>query len=187
MYPVERTSLRLTLREFTSEDVDAVFAIYGSREATQHLSFEPRSHAEVDAIVARSMASAKATPRSEYALAVVERRTRELIGFGRLATDPHQQRAATFGFALRPDHWGLGYGLETVRLLLGFGFDDLRLHRIWGARSPLNEASAKTMAAAGMTEEGTIREHVQKAGQWRDSVVHAILEREWVHDLEPRR
>lgn len=35
------------------------------------------------------------------------------------------------------------------------------------------------MAAAGMLEEGTIREHVQKAGQWRDSIVHAILEREW--------
>ncbi|MEU8527751.1 MULTISPECIES: GNAT family protein [Streptomyces] len=31
------------------------------------------------------------------------------------------------------------------------------------------------MAAAGMVEEGTIREHVLKAGRWRDSVVHAIL------------
>ncbi len=44
-----------------------------------------------------------------------------------------------------------------VRLLLSVGFDDLRLHRIWGARSPQNEASARTMAAVGMVEEGTIR------------------------------
>lgn len=187
MYPVERASLRLALREFTSEDVEAVFAIYGSPEATQHLSFAPRSRAEVGPIVARSMASAQTTPRTEYALAVIERRTQEVIGFGRLATDPHQQRAATFGFALRPDHWGLGYGLETVRLLLRFGFDGLGLHHIWGARSPLSEASAKTMAAAGMTEEGTIREHVHKGGQWRDSIVHAILEREWAPEPEPRR
>lgn len=35
------------------------------------------------------------------------------------------------------------------------------------------------MAAADMVEEGVIREHVLKAGKWRDSVVHAILEREW--------
>ena len=55
----------------------------------------------------------------------------------------------------------------------------LGLHRVWGARSPLNEASAKTMTAAGMVEEGTIREHILKAGKWRDSVVHAMLDREW--------
>ncbi|WP_409055059.1 GNAT family N-acetyltransferase [Streptomyces sp. SYP-A7185] len=179
MYPVERLSPRLLLRELSIEDVDAVFAVYGSPEATQHLSFEPRNHADVGAIVARSVASATTTPRSEYALAVVERDSTELIGFGRLAMDPHQPRAATFGFALRPDVWGVGYGLETVRLLLGLGFEDLGLHRIWGARAPLNAASAKTMAAAGMSEEGTIREHILKAGEWRDSVVHSMLEREW--------
>ncbi|WP_189719345.1 GNAT family N-acetyltransferase, partial [Streptomyces spectabilis] len=92
---------------------------------------------------------------------------------------PHQPRAATTGFALRSDRWGKGYGVEMVRLLLGFAFDDLGLHRVWGARSPLNTASAKTMATVGMVEEGTIREHVQRGGVWRDSVVHAILDREW--------
>ncbi|WP_371551546.1 GNAT family N-acetyltransferase [Streptomyces sp. NBC_00554] len=179
MHPVQLSSQRLKLRELTVEDVDSVFAIYGSREATEHLSFEPRTRDEVGQIVARSIASATANPRSEYALALTERDTNELIGFGRIAMDPHQQRAATFGFALRPDAWGIGYGLETVRLLLGLGFDDLELHRIWGARSPLNEASAKTMGAGGMIEEGRIREHVYKAGQWRDSIVHAMLDHEW--------
>ncbi|MEV8639442.1 GNAT family protein [Streptosporangium sp. NPDC051023] len=179
MYPVSRRSPRLELRELIIDDVQAVHAIYGSPEATEHLSFEPRSRAEVGMIVTRSISSAAATPRNEYALAVVERDSGGLIGFGRIAADPHQQNAATFGFALRPDAWGVGYGLETVRLLLGLAFEELGLHRIWGARSPLNEASAKTMAAAGMVEEGIIREHIQKAGRWRDSVVHAILDREW--------
>jgi ribosomal-protein-alanine N-acetyltransferase len=179
MYPVKRSSPRLGLRELAVEDVEAVLAIYGSPEATEHLSFEPRTRDQVAQIVDWSIASATADPRTEYALAVIVRDTNELIGFGRIAMDPHQQRAATFGFALRPDAWGVGYGLETVRLLLGLGFDDLGLHRIWGARSPLNEASAKTMAAAGMVEEGTIREHILKGGKWRDSVVHAILDREW--------
>ncbi|MER7937908.1 MULTISPECIES: GNAT family protein [unclassified Streptomyces] len=179
MYSIGRTSSRLLLRELTLDDVEAVHTIYGSPEATEHLSFEPRTREQVGQIVARSIAAAAATPRTEYALAVAERDTSHLIGFGRLAIDPHQQRAATMGFALRPDAWGLGYGRETVGLLLAVAFDDLDLHRVWGARSPVNEASAKTMAAAGMTEEGTIREHVLKAGRWRDSVVHAILDREW--------
>ncbi|MEV4440719.1 GNAT family protein [Streptomyces sp. NPDC049577] len=179
MYPVSRRSQRLELRELTLDDVDAVLAIYGSPEATEHLSFEPRSRPDVERIVLHSVTSATATPRSEYALAVIERDSNNLIGYGRLATDPHQTNAATFGFALRPDTWGVGHGTETVHLLLSLGFEDLGLHRIWGARSPHNTASAKTMLKAGMTEEGRIREHIKKNGQWRDSIVHAILDREW--------
>jgi RimJ/RimL family protein N-acetyltransferase len=179
MYPINCCSARLALRELDVVDVPAVLAIYGSPEATEHLSFEPRSREQVDQIVARSIAAAVETPREEYGLAVIERDTAELVGFGRLAFDPHQQRGATIGFALRPDRWGVGYGVEMLRMLLSVGFDDLHLHRIWGARSPRNEASARTMTAVGMVEEGTIREHVLKAGKWRDSVVHAILDREW--------
>lgn len=73
MHPVERSSPRLVLRELSNGDVAAVFAIYGSREATEHLSFEPRSREEVRSIVERSVAVATTTPRSEYVLAVVER------------------------------------------------------------------------------------------------------------------
>ncbi|MET7716303.1 GNAT family protein [Streptomyces sp. NPDC005407] len=179
MYPVSRSSQRLELRELHPEDVDAVLAIYGSAVATEHLSFDPRSRSDVEGIVTRSIAAAEAEPRTEYALAVVRLDSSELIGFGRIAMDPHQPRGATFGFALEPTQWGSGYGVETVQLLQDFGFEDLGLHRIWGARSPHNNASAKTMLKAGMTEEGVIREHIQKGGEWRDSVVHSILDREW--------
>nr|WSZ95811.1 GNAT family N-acetyltransferase [Streptomyces sp. NBC_00857] len=179
MYPISRQSERLEVRGAQTADADDVFAIYGDERATEHLSFEPRTREEVTQILTRSMASATAEPRQEYALAVVERETGRLIGLGRLALDPHQTRGATMGFALRPDAWGTGYGTETVRLLLDVGFGDLDLHRVWGARSPLNDASARTMNAAGMTEEGRIREHIKKGGQWRDSIVHAILDREW--------
>ncbi|WP_413808337.1 GNAT family N-acetyltransferase [Streptomyces sp. OE57] len=179
MYPVIRHGIRLSLRELTVDDVDAVLAIYGSPAATEHLSFTPRSRDEVSGIVERSVDSATVTPRQQYALAVVERDRRELIGFARLALDPHQQRAATIGFALRPDSWGVGYGRETVRLLLNLAFADLNLHRVWAARAPLNVASEKTLLASGMTEEGRIRGHVHVRGAWRDSIVYGVLREEW--------
>jgi [ribosomal protein S5]-alanine N-acetyltransferase len=184
MHPVKRDDARLNLRELTIDDVDPVLAIYGSPEATEHLSFTPRSREEVGGIIARSIASATAKPREEYALAVVERDGGNLVGFARLARDPHQQRAATMGFALRPDAWGVGYGRETVRLLLSLAFDDLDLHRVWAARAPLNTASEKTLLAAGMTEEGRIRGHVYVRGTWRDSMVYGILREEWAHSRD---
>lgn len=179
MHQVHRLSDRLLLRELTPGDVDAVHAIYGDPKATEHLSFDPRTRDQVEQIVARSIEAARADERHEYALAVVEQGSGDLVGFGRLALDPHQSRAATMGFALRASSWGRGYGVETVRLLLAVAFGDLGLHRVWGARSPANEASARTMEQAGMVVEGRIREHIQRGGSWRDSVVHAVLDREW--------
>ncbi|WP_241678958.1 hypothetical protein [Streptomyces lasalocidi] len=99
MHPVTRSSARLALRELAAADVDAVLAIYGSPAATEHLSFEPRDREQVEQIVARSVAAATATPRTDNALAVIGQTTAELIGFGRLALDPHQQRGAPFSAA----------------------------------------------------------------------------------------
>ncbi|WP_424569859.1 GNAT family N-acetyltransferase [Streptomyces sp. CH-036] len=145
------------------------------------MSFDPRTRGDVEAIVARSIASAAADPRQEYALAVADtgHDGGQVIGFGRLALDPHQPRAATFGFALNPDVRGNGFGTETVRLLLACAFQDLDLHRVWGARFPHNTASARTMQRADLTEEGYIREHVQRGGQWSDFITHSILDHEY--------
>ncbi|MFJ1575846.1 GNAT family N-acetyltransferase [Streptomyces sp. NPDC088147] len=185
MYPIARHDVRLAIRELATDDVDAVLAIYGSPEVTEHLSFAPRSRPEVEGIVARSMASATVSPRNEYALSLVERDSGELAGFVRLALDPHQQRSATIGGALRTDAWGRGYGREAVRLLLALAFIDLDLHRVWAARAPMNTASAKTLLASGMTEEGVIRGHVHVHGAWRDSIIYGILREEWSAGEEP--
>lgn len=170
---------RLSLRELGVGDVSAVHGIYGSEAVTEHLSFAPRSVEEVRGIVGRAIEAARAVPREEYAVAVVERGTGVLVGFGRLALDPHQQRAATVGFALRRESWRVGYGRETVGLLLDLAFGALDLHRVWAARAPLNTASARTLLAAGFTEEGRIRGHVCVRGAWRDSVTYGILREEW--------
>ncbi len=178
MTPVHLTGPHLALREVEPEDADALLAVYGDPEATRHLSFEPRTPEQVQAIVDRSVTSATDTPRIEYCLAITRRGEHRLIGYARLATEP--QQAATIGFALNPAEWGKGLGTETVHLLCALGFRTLGLHRIWAARSPLNEASARTLLRAGMTEDGRIRDHVFVHGAWRDSITYSILEHEWV-------
>jgi ribosomal-protein-alanine N-acetyltransferase len=176
MYPVLITGSTVVLRELAEADTAALHKVYGNDEATRHLSFESRSMEQVAAIISAATRSATADPRTEYMLAVADK-DEELIGAARLATGEYE--SATIGFALRPDQWGQGKGVETVRLLQRLGFTGLGLHRIWGARGPLNEASARTMRAGGMIEEGTIRGHLFTRGKWRDSVVHSILREEF--------
>lgn len=177
MRPVALTTRRLRLREFDVADALALHRVYGDAEATRHLSFEPRSYDDVELLVKRIVSDSHVQPRLEYALAVEESPSLEVIGMARLAVST--SGCGQVGFALRPDRWRQGLGTEAVQALLDFGFGQLGLHRIWGARSPANVASARLMTAIGMAEEGRIANHVYVRGGWRDSVVHAILDSQW--------
>lgn len=181
MYPVKLTGCRVRLREFTVGDAVPLLAVYGDPAVTNQLSFEPRNLEQVHAVVTGAIDAARAEPRVEYSLAAASADTDELIGFARLAVDTQHpgQSSAQIGFALRADQQGRGFGTETVRLLLRLGFAELGLHRMWGARAPGNDVSAHVMRKLGMIEEGRIRGHLLVRGQWRDSVVHSILEDEW--------
>lgn len=179
MEHVEISGKRLRLREVTYDDVDALHAVYGDPAATEHLPFDPRSREEVEGIVTEALRGAKAEPRRLYLLAVVDLEDRETIGVARLHIEADHPHSAEIGLGLRPDHWGRGIGTDLIRLMLLFGFRHLRLHRVWGARSPANTAAQLAMLVAGMVEEGRIRHHVWAHGTWRDSVVHSALEDEW--------
>jgi RimJ/RimL family protein N-acetyltransferase len=181
MYPVEVTGPRgrVRLREFRVDDGAALHLVYGDPVATRYLSFEPRSREDVDRIVGRIVEGARGLPREEYSMAVerLPPGSAGLVGVARLAVGDH--RSGQIGFALRPDCWHQGLGTEAVEALLTLAFQRLGLHRVWGARSPTNEGSARVMTRLGMREEGRIRHHVFVRGAWRDSVVHSILEDEW--------
>jgi RimJ/RimL family protein N-acetyltransferase len=170
---------RIGLRDVTEADVAALHAIYGDAAATQHMPFAPRSLHEVAMLVDQAMEAASREPRLLYVLAVIDTERRHVIGVARLHIEADHPHSAEIGFGLHPDQWGRGIGTDLARLLLSFGFKQLGLHRVWGARSPANLPAQLAMLTAGMVEEGRIRHHVHTPGGWRDSIVHSAIEDEW--------
>jgi len=172
----ELTGHLVSLRELDDADAAALHAVYGNPDVCERMSFTPRTIEQCAAIITAARKDAEADPRQVYMLAVCGN-DGNLIGAARLGLG--EWKSAQFGIALRPDQWGHGRGTETVRLLFHLGFRDLGVHRIWGARSPRNHTSGRLMAAAGMTEDGTIRSHVLRHGVWEDSATASILEDEF--------
>ncbi|GAA3707502.1 GNAT family protein [Nonomuraea antimicrobica] len=170
---------RLGLRDVTEADVDALHTIYGSPAATQYAPFAPRDRHEVSGLVDEAVSAAAAEPRLLYVLAVIDAERPDVIGVARLRIEADLPHSGEIGFGLRPDQWGRGIGTDLVRLLLSFGFKQLGLHRIWGARSPANLPAQLAMLTAGMVEEGRIRHHLHTPQGWRDSIVHSAVEDEW--------
>lgn len=66
-----------------------------------------------------------------------------------------------------------------MRALIGQGFGQGGLHRIFARCTARNSASYRLMERVGMRREAHFREHVLVRGVWDDELIYALLEDEW--------
>jgi ribosomal-protein-alanine N-acetyltransferase len=83
-----------------------------------------------------------------------------------------------------PSAWGHGYGTAATRLVLGYAFDVLELHRVDLRVLRYNARAIACYTKCGFQREGIEREGALIAGEWQDDVLMSILEHEY-RDLEP--
>ena len=172
-YPLTLHGQRVSLREFTSNDLDAVAGIVGDDRVTTFLSFDSRTREQASATLAGMLSSARAEPRTEFYLAIEALNGPPAVGFIRLALSG--VRAAKLGYAVAADHWGRGYATDAVQVMVRYAWDVLDLHRITAAIGPQNTASIAVVKRVGMEYEGRLRDHVFTNGAWRDSLLYSIL------------
>ena len=63
--------------------------------------------------------------------------------------------------------------------MLQIAFDDLGLHRVSAPLDPRNDRSAALCKRLGMREEARLVEDLWSKGEWVDTTICAILDREW--------
>jgi RimJ/RimL family protein N-acetyltransferase len=102
-----------------------------------------------------------------------------VIGRGALFHFDPLSRYAEVGISFGPEHRGQGYGRETLRLLVDFGFRYRNLRRIWLETLATNEAAIRCYAAVGFVEEGRLREHAWIDGRYVDVLWMGLLRAEW--------
>lgn len=103
----------------------------------------------------------------------------ELVGRTSMFGFDELSRNAEVGLGFGSEHRGKGYGRETLRLLLDFGFGYRNLHRIWLECSAENEPALRAYRAVGFVEEGRLREHAWIDGRYVDVIRMAVLRGEW--------
>jgi RimJ/RimL family protein N-acetyltransferase len=176
-YPIETE--RLSLRPFTADDFDALFAMQSREDVTRYLYWDARSRAEVREALEKKIASTAIRAETDaLALAAVLPQTGEIVGDFVLWLHGHDQ--GEIGFIVHPDHHGRGYATEAGRVLLGLAFEGLGLHRVIGCAEARNTASARVLEKLGMRREAHLVENELVKGEWQSELIYAMLDREWV-------
>ena len=113
------------------------------------------------------------------ALGVALQATNRIIGEVTLLWHSAEHRQGEIGFVFNPQFQGQGYATEAALAMLALGFEELRLHRIYGRCDALNVPSFKLMERLGMRREAHFIHNEIFKGQWGDELVYAMLETEW--------
>jgi RimJ/RimL family protein N-acetyltransferase len=170
---------RLLLREFEEDDWRATHPYEANPEVVRYLPYEARTPEESQKYIHMVMGMARETPRLVYDFAVVLRDNHQLIGRCGMKVNDPELREAMLWYVLDPSQWGKGYIPEAARALLDFAFGTLGLHRVWADCDPRNPASFRVMEKLGMRREAHFIENAFYKGEWCDSLIYAMLDREW--------
>jgi RimJ/RimL family protein N-acetyltransferase len=167
----------LFLRDYEAADFEAVHAYAQDPEVVRYMVWGPNSESETREFLATARSQATAEPRTVYELAVVETSSGKLVGGIGLRPDKLQ---AMLGYCFSRPSWGQGFATEASRLLVGFGFESLGLHRIWARCDAENLGSLRVLEKVGMRREGVFFQDCQIRGEWRNTVLMAMLKDEWM-------
>ena len=177
----ELSTERLWLRPFRLADLPHVQRYAIRPDFYRYLPIAEQTPETVAAFFHARLNVDSEEPRMTYILAIEPYAIGHIVGAVRLQIQDWEHRQGDLGFCLDSDYSGRGYGTEAINRLIRFGFDRLKLHRIWAMADTDNDRSCALLERVGMVREGRLRDDKLVRGEWRSSCLYAIL----ASDVQP--
>ncbi len=173
-------SSRLILRDIQHDDWRAVHSYSRLDDVARYQPWGPNTEEDSQEFVSAAVESSRASPRTVYFLAVIEVSKDRVVGTVSLKVrTEHSRSEGEIGYFLHPEVWKRGYATEAARLLLQFGFEDLRLWQIMATCDPRNVASSRVLEKVGMRYARRDLKAMRIRDGWRDSDVYVLDRPDW--------
>lgn len=112
--------------------------------------------------------------------AVIEDDGKPVGTIGLLSIDQINQKAEYYIAMGEVAYKGKGVAKEASRLILEYGFNVLKLNRIYLYTESENVAAQKLFEKVGFIKEGLIRSDIISHGKYVDRYVYGVLKEEWI-------
>ncbi|MGF1675364.1 MAG: GNAT family N-acetyltransferase [Rivularia sp. (in: cyanobacteria)] len=177
-------SKRLILREFIIEDWQALLAYQSDYRYLQFDESYNRDRADVEDFIQMFLEEQKQLPRIKFQLALILKSEQKLIGNCGIRKHNFKSSEAELGYEISPNYWGKGYATEAASTILKFGFEKLKLYRIWSHCIAENTASRKVLEKVGMKFKHKLAKNEFFKNRYWDTLEFEILKDEWLNQSD---
>jgi len=168
------TTPRLRLRQFRTEDTDAMHECLADLEAMRFWNHPVHTRRIETERAVRSYV--ECTPSYYRIWAVADAKTDDCIGLVNYHDGHIRSKRVAIGYIINPARQRQGVGTEAVSAMLDFCFAELGLHRVQAYIHPNNIASRTLVEKLGFCYEGLLRDNLRVGDAWRSDMLYALLE-----------
>lgn len=171
--PVFQSGERVTLNTVEEDDLDAFARAQADPDVRVPLGLvSPRNRDSLEEFFEERISG----EGSVWFTAVADD---ELVGSVTFTDINESRGVADLSYWILPEYHGEGYGSEAVALLLDYGFDERRLHRVQADCYATNAGSIGLLESLGFSREGRFREAAFLDGSHEDVFRYGLLAEEW--------
>lgn len=175
----ERTRLRL----IDISDLDSIHKLHSLPETDEFNTLGiPENRQETQNVITSWIAENQMFQIKNYTFAIEHKSSGEFMGLFGLKLGNAKYKRAEVWYKFHPDYWKKGFATETLRKVVAFGFESLKLHRIQAGSAVKNLGSIKVLEKAGFIREGRGRQVLPLKSGWSDNFEYSILESDYFTD-----
>ena len=167
---------KVTLRAISKADIPIFVRWFNDPEVTQYLAghMMPMSTESEERWFERQMAEGDGWPLT------IETADGVTIGNISLMHRDKLNRHAELGLVIgEKEYWSQGYGMDAIRTLLRYAFEELNLHRVYLRVHSFNPRAIRCYEKAGFLHEGRLRQAIYRHGAYHDELLMGILREEF--------
>ena len=172
------TGEKVVLRPFADADLDAIRVALRDPEVIRLTGSTPGDEADQEKVLRRWYGTRNAQP-DRLDLAVVDRAADVCVGEVVFNEWSAANGSCNFRGLRGPAGRDRGLGTEAIRMFVGYGFEQLGLHRIELEVFAFNPRARRVYEKGGFVAEGVLREVKRDGDGWVDATVMSILSHEW--------
>ena len=119
--------------------------------------------------------------KGEYKFAITVNNDNNLIGAIGITVCKNNNHGK-LGYWITKKCWGQGYATEAVAKMIEFGFNNLKLNKIYADYISSNLKSEKVLIKNKMHYEACLRQHIIKFNTKKDLSIRSIFYKDWINE-----
>ena len=173
-FPTLSTERLVLSQPIVSDLEDVVFQMNSTSEISENTLSLPFPYHKQHADYWFQMAEFSFQKKEAFIFGIREKENLKLIGAVGLHLDVAHHKAEV-GYWLGKSFWNNGYVSEALQEVLKFGFEELKLNKIYASHFHHNPASGKVLEKNGFVFEAELKQEIFKNGKYLDLFRYALF------------
>ncbi len=170
---------RLVLNNLKANDIPLIIKYASDPQISEFTLNLPHPYFEKDAVYWLNLANEGLRTGSRMIFAIRSKETMAFMGGISFSINLKNERAEA-GYWIGLPFWNKGYVTEALKLMIKYGFEDLKLNKITSSHLGGNPSSGRVMEKAGLKKEGLLKKHLKSKMVFHDLVNYGLTKEEYL-------